>query len=111
MKINKTITFGAKDEVVAAKLYELGYFDKTFNFSSYIKKLIEKDIFENDGVFTRQQEDKIMEIVRNILQNQNISIAINKNEVEKKDKDKSTFESQNEVALDKDDDDLLDFAG
>lgn len=111
MKINKTITFGSKDEVITEKLYELGYFNKNFNFSSYIKNLIKKDILENNGVFTKDQEDRVIEIVNSILQNHNVSITVSNKDIEKKTKNTNTFEAQNEVALDKDDDDLLNFAG
>lgn len=111
MKINKTITFGSKDEVITEKLYELGYLNKNFNFSNYIKNLIKKDILENTGVFTKDQEDRVTEIVSSILQNHNVSITVSSKDIEKKTKNTNTFEAQNEVALDKDDDDLLNFAG
>lgn len=111
MKINKTITFGSKDELITEKLYELGYLSKNFNFSNYIKNLIKKDILENDRVFTSAQEDRVRDIVNSILQNHNVSITIDDSDIKKKSRDRNTFEAQNEVALDKDDDDLLDFAG
>jgi hypothetical protein len=110
LKINKTITFGSKDEVITEKLCELGYFNKNFNFSSYVKNLIKKDVLENDGVFTKAQEDRVIAIVNGILQNDNVSITVTKNDIKKKNEVINTFEAQNEVALDKDDDDLLDFA-
>lgn len=115
MKINKTITFGSKDEVITEKLCELGYFNKNFNFSNYVKNLIKKDVLENAGVFTKAQEDRVIEIVNDMLQNDNVSITVNKNDInqnhiKKKNEVINTFEAQNEVALDKDDDDLLDFA-
>ena len=111
MKINKTITFGSKDEVITNKLSQLGYFNKNFNFSNYVKNLIKKDILENSGVLTKAQEDRVIEIVNSIIQSKNVSITTNNTDINKKSEDRNTFEVQNEVALDKDDDDLLNFAG
>ena len=111
MKINKTITFGSKDEVIIEKLHELGYFDKSFNFSNYLKNLIKKDILENSGVLTKAQEDRVIEIVNSILQSENVSRPINKEIIKNNNENTNSFEVQNEVALDKDDDDLLNFAG
>lgn len=66
----KSIVFNKDDEEFYNTLEKIGYFDKTFN--ERIKKFIKDDIENNKGstsVFTKEQEEAILSIIRNNFKN------------------------------------------
>lgn len=105
LKINKTLSFTEKDRPLVEKLDSLGYFDKSFNFNDYIKKLIEKDISTPKEVFTDSQITEIKNIVLSLLKNENIDLSIIKNELTAT---LSDFDlALQNTSVDKEDEDIL----
>lgn len=85
----KSIVFGKYDEDFFNELNDSGYFDK--NWNTKVKELMKSDFYsskENLGIFSIEQENAILEIIKKYLKNINLS---------------SIKEIDNEVIADKED--------
>lgn len=80
-KLNKTLSFTEKDRDLVKKLEELGYLERNFNFNSYVKELILKDINSQKNSFTDSQVEEIKNIVAGLLKDKNIDLSSVKNEL------------------------------
>ena len=75
-RVNKTITFGAGDKELCERLKKKGYFDKTFNFTRYIKDLIIDDLDKSDRVFTEEEENRILELLDQYIKSKYVSVEL-----------------------------------